>query len=61
MKIFPVFHNSLLRPYADSNGLPGQTAINKAESRRTQGRILERTDGTDETVEKWEFKKILDY
>jgi hypothetical protein len=63
MKIFPVFHNSLLRPKSDSNGLPGQDTINEAESRNIRGRILEREDsrdGTDEIVEKWEFEKLLD-
>jgi hypothetical protein len=63
MKIFLVFHNSLLRPGSDSNGLPGQNIINEAESRNIRGRILEREDsgdGTDEIVEKWEFEELLD-
>ena len=33
MKIFPVFHNSLLRPKTDGQGLKGQDLINEAESR----------------------------
>ncbi|EFQ93460.1 hypothetical protein PTT_09178, partial [Pyrenophora teres f. teres 0-1] len=37
MKIFPVFHYSLLRPYTDARGLPGQDAINEAESRHLRG------------------------
>jgi hypothetical protein len=48
MKVSPVFHNVLLRPYTLSKGLPGQTQINEAESRKTRGRVLERTDGTEE-------------
>jgi len=60
MKIFPVFHHSLLRPHEGSQGLPGQEAINEAESRNIRGRILERNDETEEVVEKWEFEDILD-
>ncbi|RAL60401.1 hypothetical protein DID88_000176 [Monilinia fructigena] len=59
-KIFPVFHNSLLRPLHRSLGLAGQEAINEAESRRNQGRILERDDETNEETERWEFDKLLD-
>ena len=32
MKIFPVFHNSLLRPKTNGQGLKGQDLINEAES-----------------------------
>jgi transposase InsO family protein len=61
VRIFPVFHNHLLRPKDPrAQGLPGQAAINEAESRNTRGRVLEREDGTMEPVEKWEFEKILD-
>jgi hypothetical protein len=60
MKIFPVFHTSLLRPYTSMPGLPGQDRINEAESRNTRGRVLEREDGTNEVVERWEFEGILD-
>jgi hypothetical protein len=60
VKIFPVFHNSLLRPLHDSKGLPGQERINEAEARRNLGRVLERDDGTNEVVEKWEFERIED-
>jgi RNase H-like domain found in reverse transcriptase/Reverse transcriptase (RNA-dependent DNA polymerase)/Integrase zinc binding domain len=60
MKIFPVFHNSLLRPHKQATGLPGQQEINEAESRHLRGRILEREDGADEVVEKWEFEALLD-
>ena len=60
MKIFPVFHNSLLRPHASRPGLAGQDRINEAESRNIRGRILERDDGTNEVVAKWEFEGILD-
>ncbi|KAI0992875.1 hypothetical protein K3495_g15309 [Podosphaera aphanis] len=60
MKIFPVFHTSLLR-LKDPNdtGLPGQTLINNREANNIRGRILERIDGHEE-VEKWEFTDILD-
>ncbi|KAJ6437919.1 reverse transcriptase [Purpureocillium lavendulum] len=65
IRIFPVFHNSLLRPVStdeDGNriGLPGQSEINKNESRNIRGRILERDDETEEVVEKWLFDSILD-
>ena len=60
MKIFPVFHNSLLLPKQPTDGLPGQKLINEAESRRLRGRILERDDDTQEIVEKWTFESILD-
>ena len=65
IRIFPVFHNSLLRPLAvDKAGqrisLPGQDAINERENKNTRGRILERDDETNEVVEKWEFDDILD-
>lgn len=59
-KIFPVFHNSLLRPLHRSPGLPGQDIINVTESRRNQGRVLERDDETHEETERWEFEEILD-
>jgi hypothetical protein len=52
MKIFPVFHNSLLRPKTDD-------LINEAESRNIRGRILERDDETEEVVEKWEFEALI--
>ena len=51
MKVFPVFHTSLLRP-AGNGSLQGQEELNEAESRRLKGRILERDDETKETVEK---------
>lgn len=60
VRIFPVFHNSLLRPLHDSKGLPGQDEINAAEARRNRGRVLERDDGANEVVEKWEFDAITD-
>ena len=58
--MFPVFHNSLLRPKPETKGLPGQDKINKAESKNIRGRVLEREDGTEEVVEKWEFESLLD-
>jgi hypothetical protein len=60
MKVFPVFHNSLLRLKNPSLGLVGQSIINEQESRRLRGRILEREDGTRELTEKWEFDALLD-
>ncbi|KAF2745771.1 hypothetical protein M011DRAFT_478562 [Sporormia fimetaria CBS 119925] len=60
MKIFPVFHNSLLLPKQSTDGLPGQKLINEAGSRRLRGRVLERDDDTQETVEQWTFETILD-
>jgi hypothetical protein len=60
MKIFPIFHHSLLRPKTSSKGLPGQDLVNKAESKNIRGRVLERKDGTDDLIEKWEFEKLLD-
>ena len=60
MRIYPVFHNSLLVPKNQAKGLPGQSTINEAESRHLQGRVLERDDDTEEIVEKWYFEKILD-
>ena len=59
MKIFPVLHNSLLRPHKRAIGLLGQQQINKAESRHLQGRTLEQEDGMDKVVEKWEFETLL--
>jgi transposase InsO family protein len=58
--IFPVFHNSLLRPHTNVPALPGQDAINKAESRNLRGRILTRDDETHEIEERWEFDNVLD-
>jgi hypothetical protein len=60
VKIFPVFHHSLLRPYTTTQALPGQDAINKAESHKLRGRVLERNDETHESEERWEFGNILD-
>ena len=59
MKIFPVFHNSLLKPHNGSRGLAGQQQINEAESRHLRRRVLEREDGTEELTERWEFDAIL--
>ncbi|KAI1005015.1 hypothetical protein K3495_g3202 [Podosphaera aphanis] len=60
MKIFPVFHTSLLR-LKDPNdtGLPGKILINNSEANNIRVWILERIDGHEE-VEKWEFDDILD-
>ena len=59
IKVFPVFHTSLLRPHS-GGGLPGQDRLNEAESRHLRGRILERTDGNDAPEERWEFEDLLD-
>ena len=60
IRIFPVFHTSLLQPHNEETGLRGQDLINAAESRHLRGRVLEREDGEDELVEKWEFEDLLD-
>jgi hypothetical protein len=60
MKIFPIFHNSLLRPGGEGNGLLGQNLINKAKSKNIKGRILQREDRTNKVIEKWEFEELLD-
>jgi hypothetical protein len=60
MRIFPVFHNSLLHFAKLQLALPGQNLINDAESRYIKGRILTKKDGEEEIVEKWEFDLILD-
>ncbi|MDB5911071.1 MAG: hypothetical protein JWP34_5188, partial [Massilia sp.] len=59
MRIFPVFHTSLLRHHT-STGLTGQQQINEAESRNIRGRVLERDDETEDTIVKWEFEGIAD-
>jgi hypothetical protein len=60
MRIFPVFHNSLLRPTKLQLALPGQNLINDAKSRYVKERILIREDKEQEIVEKWKFDLILD-
>jgi hypothetical protein len=59
MRIFPVFHNSLLRSAEFQFALPGQDLINDAELRYVKGRIFIREDKEKEIVEKWEFDLIL--
>jgi hypothetical protein len=59
MRIFPVFHNFLLRLAKLQLALPGQDLINDAKLRYIKGRILIRKDGKKEIVEKWEFDLIL--
>jgi hypothetical protein len=59
MRIFPVFHNSLLRSAKLQLALSGQNLINDAKLRYIKGRILIRKDGKEEIVEKWEFDSIL--
>jgi hypothetical protein len=60
MRIFLVFHNSLLRSAELQLALPGQNLINDAKSRYVKGRILIREDEEEEIVEKWKFDSILD-
>jgi hypothetical protein len=60
MRIFPVFHNSLLRSAELQLALPGQDLINDAKLRYVKERILTREDKEEEIVEKWEFDSILD-
>jgi hypothetical protein len=59
MRIFPVFHNSLLRSAKLQLVLPGQDLINNAKSRYVKGRILIRKDEEEEIVKKWKFDLIL--
>lgn len=59
-RIYPVFHNNLIKLKSNSKGLKGQDKINELESRATRGRILEREDGIEEPVEKYEFVDLLD-
>jgi hypothetical protein len=60
MRIFPVFHNSLLRFAKLQLALPGQNLINNAKSRYIKERILIKEDKEQEIVEKWKFDLILD-
>lgn len=60
VRIFPVFHHSLLIPAHDGTRFPAQRQINESESRTTRGRVLERDDGEVEPVQKWEFEGIMD-
>jgi hypothetical protein len=59
MRIFPVFHNSLLRSAKFQLALPGQDLINDAKLRYVKGRIFTKEDEKEEIVEKWEFNLIL--
>ncbi|KAF2196470.1 hypothetical protein GQ43DRAFT_338270, partial [Delitschia confertaspora ATCC 74209] len=59
IKNFPIFHNSLLRPHSEARGLLGQHTINTVESQHLRSCILEKEDGSEEIVEKWEFDKLL--
>jgi hypothetical protein len=59
MRIFPVFHNSLLRSAKLQLALPGQNLINNAKSRYVKERILTKKDKKEKIVEKWEFDSIL--
>jgi hypothetical protein len=59
MRIFPVFHNSLLRFAEFQLALPGQNLINDAKSRYVKGRIFIKKDEEKEIVEKWAFDLIL--
>jgi hypothetical protein len=52
MRIFPVFHNSLLRSAEFQLPLPGQNLINNAELRYVKGRIFIKKDKKEEIVEK---------
>jgi hypothetical protein len=60
MKIFPVFHTSLLLPSNPVPGLPDQKLINEAELKNTKERIFTRENGEKEGKKIWEFNKILD-
>jgi hypothetical protein len=58
--VYPLAHHSLLRPYTTAQALPGQDAINEAESRKLKERVLECNDNTHEIEERWGFESILD-
>jgi hypothetical protein len=60
MKIFPVFHISLLLLSNPVPGLLGQKLINEAESKNTKERILTRENGEKKGEKTWEFDEILD-
>jgi hypothetical protein len=59
MRIFPVFHNFLLRSAKLQLALPGQDLINDAKLRYVKERIFTKEDKEEEIVEKWEFDLIL--
>jgi hypothetical protein len=59
MRIFLIFHNSLLRFAKFQLALPGQNLINDAKSRYIKGRIFIRKNGKEKIVKKWEFDLIL--
>jgi hypothetical protein len=59
MRIFSVFHNSLLRFAKFQLALPNQNLINDAKSRDVKKRIFIKKDGEEKIVEKWEFDSIL--
>jgi hypothetical protein len=52
MRIFPVFHNSLLRLTKFQLALPGQNLINNAKSRHIKERILTKENEEQKIVEK---------
>jgi hypothetical protein len=52
MRIFPVFHNLLLRFTKFQLALSGQNLINNAELRYVKERILIKENGEQEIVEK---------
>jgi hypothetical protein len=58
MRIFPVFHNFLLRFAKFQLALFGQNLINNAKLRYIKERILTKKD-EEKIVEKWEFDLIL--
>lgn len=60
VRIFPVFHHSLLLPANSRLRFPGQADINESEAVATRDRVLEREDGEEEPVQKWLFEGILD-
>jgi hypothetical protein len=60
MKIFPVFHISLLFPLNPVSGLSDQKLINEAKSKNTKKRIFTRENGEKEGKKIWEFNEILD-
>lgn len=60
MRVFNTFHVSLVRPYRNKEGIPGQEQT-AGDVRANRGRMITRTDDEEEVRWEWEFEDILDY
>jgi hypothetical protein len=56
MRIFPIFHNSLLRSAELQLALPGQNLINDAKSRYIKGRIFTKKNEKKRNRRKMEIR-----